>query len=236
MARRIVIERPILFSGPMVRALFAGRKTQTRRVLRDQQPIDLGAGMHGAHLSRRPVHDHGKHVGHRMAPVVCPYGVPGDRLWVRETWREDRQAHEEPDREGELYGYLHRADPDEKDSKRHPWRPSIFMPRIACRLVLEVTDVRVERLQDISEADAIAEGIERNCDGLAAHPTCPPCRAAGKCQAEGEYIDYSEGEDGVPAQNARDSYRSLWDSLNATRGFGWAENPLVWVVTFKRAS
>lgn len=190
-------ERPILFSGAMVRAILQSQKQQTRRMLRPQPHEDLADTVHydratGGAMWASIRGDHG---------VACPYGKPGDRLWVRETWREDRQSHEDPDREGDLYGYLHRADPDEKDSKRHPWRPSIFMPRAACRLVLEVTGVRVERLQAITEPDAIAEG----------------CFALGDSDC-----------------TARRQYEILWDSLNAKRGFGWASNPWVWVIEFRR--
>lgn len=204
-------ERPILFSPPMVKAILQGRKTQTRRALRDQQPIDLGAAMHGAHLNRRDVHDHGKLVGHRMAPVRCPYGQPGDRLWVREAlylgddnkWR--RTADEsliELDSDNEWVPYM-LSWAHHKEGERCP---SMHMPRFASRITLEVMGVRVERLQEISEEDALAEGVIRR-------------------PIEGE-PDLS-----LPA---RDGYQWLWDTLNADRGFGWDKNPWVWVVEFKR--
>lgn len=196
-------ELPILFSGPMVRALLDGRKTQTRRVLRDQQPIDLGAGKHGTHLSRRPVHNHGKPVGHRLAPVVCPYGVPDDRLWVRETFCFRGETTEGRDR------YRYRAD-ENPGTDGWRWTPAIHMPRAACRLRLEVTGVRVERLQDISEADALAEGFVVRQD-ISSDPE-------------------------VHRDAARDWYMELWDSLNAARGFGWKENPWVWVIEFRRGN
>lgn len=181
-------ERPILFSAPMVRAILDGSKTQTRRALRDQTPFDLRAFVHGGHLSRRPVHDHGKLVGYRMAPVTCPYGVPDDHLWVREAWRvgkphdhrsptevascvsgERTQKHPEGTGVTVLYeaggwksvGPAGRDEPVYPDDEPMPsWagkgRPSIHMPRVFSRITLEVTDVRVERLQDISAADARA--------------------------------------------------------------------------------
>jgi hypothetical protein len=208
-----VKERPILFSAPMVLAILAGRKTQTRRALRDQQPADLGAAMHGGHLSRRSVHHHGKLVGHRMAPVACPYGVPGDRLWVKETFAR------------ESTGTLYRASAAEDDSDERcgwwqgerffpgpiTWTPSIFMPRAFSRIALEVTGVRVERLHDISEADAQAEGILRT--------------ERGWCSDEGQPVSIT----------ARRAYEDLWHAINAKRG-GWGANPWVWVVGFRRVA
>lgn len=226
-------ERPILFSAPMVRSILEGRKTQTRRVLRDQQPIDLGAGMHGVHLSRRAVHDHGRLVGHRMAPVHCPYGEPGDRLFVRERhcyldvvksslsqfqlgeqngnargpdiWNLDVEYSDGSQQHRSVEGTKPRQTRERGDTK---WRPSIHMPRWACRLVLEVTAVRIERLQAITSDDAIDEGIEPS--------------DVGDAREEAAF--------NVTA------YAELWDALNKKRGFGWDVNPWVWVVEFKRHS
>jgi len=146
-----VSERPILFSGEMVRAILDGRKTQTRRIVRGHphtvKPLNIG----------------------------CPYGVPGDRLWVKETFalsRFDPESHEDEDTKdpSQWDGVVYRAD-GEHGSWEHydgkggrarisaPWRPSIYMPRWASRITLEVTSVRAERVQDISEQDAQAEGI-----------------------------------------------------------------------------
>lgn len=138
-------ERPILFSGPMVRALLAGTKTQTRRVVAER------ALNGGGDWNRHPDF---------VRVTRCPYGQPGDRLWVRETWAAlknpttlrlkgaaKRSDHISYRADGELMGF------------DFCWRPSIFMPRWACRLELELTQVRVERLQDISEGDAKAEGV-----------------------------------------------------------------------------
>lgn len=130
-------ERPILFSGAMVRAILEGRKTQTRRLVKPQPPSTA--------RSKKPwcsVEDLLK---------ACPYGVAGDRLWVRETFANNG------------YELFYRADgvalPPRMPSGPAKWKPSIFMPRAACRLVLEVTAVRVERLQEISGGDAWAEGV-----------------------------------------------------------------------------
>lgn len=243
-----MIERPILMSAPMVRAILDGRKTQTRRVIKPQPPEKMADTVHydratGGAMWAGIRGDYGTH---------CPYGVPGDRLWVREAWSPMMNVHQGS------YAYVPPAEPTypphfvaADGGRRHvihragkenyawglqgepKWRPGIHMPRTACRLMLEVKAVRVERLHDITEADAKAEGVEPNCDGKHAHE-CPPCREQGRCVAEGEYLDYSEGEDGFPAPNARESYRSLWDSLNADRDLGWAANPWVWVIEFER--
>jgi hypothetical protein len=136
-------ERPILFSAPMVRALLGGSKTQTRRVVKPQP--DRGEwpwpDMSDAERS--------------AWTTSCPYGQPGDRLWVRETHMDLGAC------------YLYRADAAAEQERaivapRQPWRPAIHMPRAASRITLEITGVRVERLQDISEADAVAEGVRNS--------------------------------------------------------------------------
>lgn len=154
-------ERPILFSAPMVRALLDGRKTQTRRIA--SKPVrhpDLGNlyAPGALVLEREP-----RHVIER----ACPYGKPGDRLWVRETWARD-------DEDG---SFMYRADIGRdmnadaweqgrlEGVPRYRWRPSIHMPRAASRLTLEVSGVRIERLQEISDADCIAEGTAQHPDG-----------------------------------------------------------------------
>lgn len=119
-------ERPILFSGPMVRAILDGRKTVTRRVVKHVPPEGT------------PVH-------------LCPYGSPGDRLWVRETWFNSRGDDSMPTH--------YRAD-DRIEDLQIKWKPSIFMPRWASRITLVLKSVRVERLQDITEEDAKQEGCE----------------------------------------------------------------------------
>lgn len=143
-------ERPILFSGPMVRAILDGRKTQTRRVVKPQPcqqmvPVDFTLDQSSRRWSDR------------QSLWNCPYGRPGDRLWVREAWAADRcYDHLKPCEipEGST---IHRG--EEIVSGWHKKRPSIHMPRWASRIDLEVTGVRVERLQDISERDAKSEGV-----------------------------------------------------------------------------
>lgn len=154
-------ERPILFAGPMVRALHAGTKSQTRRVIKPQPGPRTTEAFRGADgvwrfsypTARAPVSD-------GEWDARCPYGAPGERLWVREAWapeQYDTSATTIAELETSVRKPAYRA--DFRGEPAYKWRPSIHMPRKASRILLEVTDVRVERLQDISEADAIAEGI-----------------------------------------------------------------------------
>lgn len=133
-------ERPILMSAPMVRALLAGTKTQTRRAMKGWPLEWVATGMFTREYTADPAND------------ACPYGKVGDRLWVRETWRE-----RVPDQDGRTNDYRADHEPGE-DPCGVRWVPSIHMPRRASRLTLELTGVRIERLQEISEADAQAEG------------------------------------------------------------------------------
>lgn len=166
-------ERPIIFSGQMVNAILEGRKTQTRRTAKPFNPPEFDAdAVHGIgpgefigwQGGKIPSEDFTRSVYMKGQGVKCPYGMPGDRLWVRETWAEKCMDH----------GYEYRADkpgdkwagewpnefPGDEVPDLYKWRPSIFMPRAACRIILEVVSVRVERLNDISEADAVQEGVE----------------------------------------------------------------------------
>lgn len=199
-------ERPILFSGPMVRAILDGRKTQTRRVIKPTQPRDDGMWPAG----RNPVPD-------------CPYGRPGDRLWVRETWgislcgnRVSLSPEAWPD--GWPVDRLRYA-ADGYDFGLSTKRPSIHMPRWASRITLEITDIRVQRLRDISEDDAVAEGIEYGqSDGATSN-------GRNRCFVN----PVSPNEEGT----AQWAFSQLWDSINAERA-PWASNPWVWAVSFKR--
>ena len=191
-------ERPILFSGPMIRAILAGAKTQTRRVVKPQSAI-LTDEMARALGVQPPAQQN--------PPVIrCPYGVPGDRLWVRETfaWLSDGTGCPD-DADGVLYRATDPGWDDEKTGLR--WRPSIFMPWAASRILLEITDVRVERLQEISEADARAEGVT---------PTFPIYGDCGGFEHEGH----------------RDAFIRLWESINGAGS--WDANPWVWVVSFRQ--
>lgn len=190
-------ERPILFSAPMVRGLLNDTKTQTRRVFKAKNG--------GVWPNRNDL------PGMRQILRNCPYGQRGDRLWVREAWRAPSSCDHLPprsisDSEGvrfmaeEIFG----ADPGFGKG-----RPGMFMPRWASRITLEITEVRVERLQDISEADALAEGIVRLKEGFGL--------------PDGSHFH---------ATDPRQSYLSLWESIN---GPGSVEaNPWVWAVSLKR--
>ena len=200
-----VKERPILFSGPMVRAIIEGRKTQTRRVIKPKHEFFVDDGHDGINRVYYPCYVTGEP---EPQEILCPYGSVGERLWVRETWAvvpkvsDDGPKHKA---KGDGTGATWRADWNGNPSG-FPWKPSIHMPRWASRITLEVTGVRVERLNDISEADAQAEG----CDG-----------------------NYQIGY--IPAYQAGPfsyHFAQLWESINGPGS--WSLNPWVWVVEFKR--
>lgn len=196
-------ERPILFSGPMVRALLAGTKTQTRRVVKPQ-PTEFvgGPGVKLADGSPAPLVPLDDTVEPYGSEIRCPYGLPGDRLWVRESWSPTNQLS---------HGVLYRADFTSPEVGR--WKPSIHMPRWASRILLDVTGVRVERLQDISEADARAEGA-KECDPVSGREVL----LAGPSQ-RGSFVLH---------------YRDIWEQINGAGS--WDANPWVWVVEFARAT
>lgn len=190
-------ERPILFSAPMVRAILDGTKTQTRRVVKPCKDLGIGCELAPCELAGEV--NAGDYSNARYQP--------GDRLWVRETFLiPDARASNFPP-------WVYAADYTEADRPCTRWKPSIHMPRAASRITLEVTGVRVERLQDISEADAIAEGIE---------PTMPN-------PGHWNWRDYLiEGGQ----THAVLSYKTLWESINGPDS--WDLNPWVWVVEFQR--
>jgi hypothetical protein len=213
-------ERPILFSGAMVRALLAGTKTQTRRAIKPPPPASVTSvylpftcepnNWQGYNGNQDCIAWHGS----------CPYGAPGDRLWVRETfvqgWPHNDngvpdQFHTDGNERPQTTWYRATSPElewctDGEHTYRTPWRPSIHMPRAVSRVTLDVVGVRVERLQDISEQDAIAEGVN-------VHPD-----------------HHGKPRDSIysPVQ----AYRDLWESINGPGS--WAVNPGVWVVEFKR--
>lgn len=201
-------ERPILFNGAMVRAVLAGTKTQTRRIWKMPRSCSWYAAL-GGEQEGHIQDDEGPWCG-SVDEVRCPYGRPGERLWVRETWNrfEPWQGFSyAADHEG--FGIGPDDDPDHVPEHAVRWKPSIHMPRAASRILLEVTEVRVERLQDISEADALAEGIQQLQDGFGL--------------ADGSHFH---------AADPRQSYFSLWEAIN---GPGSVEaNPWVWAVSFRR--
>ncbi|KVU85119.1 hypothetical protein WK75_27675 [Burkholderia ubonensis] len=242
-------ERPILFSGPMVRAILDGRKTQTRRVVKLPHTNPLGAwesttvGGHGTRLANGSPAPELPAIWHTRTGdcLVCPHGNAGDQLWVRETHEVRRIGTETFDggRPTRRYaGIAYQADDgraevdidldtfqalDAKESRG--WSPSIHMPRWASRITLEITGVRVERLQDISEVDAIDEGA-RTLDEGRLRQQFPAYFAARDATPPGEKPPLG------PSPRTR--FAKLWDGLNAARGHGWDTNPWVWVVEFVR--
>jgi hypothetical protein len=198
-------ERPILFSAPMVRAILEGRKTVTRRAVKGPG-LNFLADFTPEYVALPENH-------------FCPYGKPGDRLWVRETWYCDhfevmRGPYLKPDDldigealdDGTLVYAADGLTPYEQEQPS--WKPSIHMPRWASRILMEITDVRVERLQDVTEEQAQAEGA---------------CTSAVESfQAAG--VDRPAGF----------AFRDLWTSINGDDS--WAANPWVWVVEFKRVT
>lgn len=210
-------ERPILFSGAMVRAILDGHKTQTRRVIKRPKSMPGDYLLHPTKIMDRLRAWYSRAAGDVVGTVQpCPYGQPGDRLWVREAFTIPSDVTEC------TRHVAYRADACEEDG-RLLWKPSIHMPRWASRILLEVTAIRVERLNDISEADAIAEGCRPDAglhgdDDMGVHFTS-------------ETFDRHNGRIGsVPMPVVR--YAVLWNSINGPGS--WEANPWVWVVEFRR--
>ncbi|WLP19672.1 hypothetical protein Q8726_14625 [Raoultella ornithinolytica] len=232
-------ERGMIFNGEMVRAILDGRKTQTRRIMDPQPDDDIERSIFpnpeviGWKSSRR--HKHGSTTAH-----FCHYGKPGDRIWVRETWGvvshafsddglmidwvPDRPAtaiHEMPFGNGYYSGYAIYAadgdftwgDDDGYEDGRSCWKPSIHMPKAASRILLEITDVRVERLNAISEEDATAEGVPPAGSLLPDYP-------GTFLTPKGDFA------------TAKVAFQRLWESIYGEES--WKANPWVWVIEFKR--
>jgi len=213
-------ERPILFSSPMVRALLDGRKTQTRRVCKASivstslEGVDDGVATFSRLYGDGPGYD----VQEDVYQLRSPYGKPDDRLWVRETWAHHVQAiGAKRDEDGP---FVYAADGELAKQYRlgDKWKPSIFMPRCASRILLEIIAVRVERLQDISYDDALTEGI-RDCTKI-----CPD----EVNNITGETIHETARRLKWPQRE----YRFLWESLHGADS--WDANPWVWVIEFKK--
>ncbi len=219
-------EKPILFSAAMVLAILEGRKTQTRRVI-NPQPCEWAERFEPAPFKGYGIEGGGwiqmtKDEYKQLGMAHCRYGKPGDRLWVRETWKCEELSPSGED------GVRFRADnafvmientreASDRwcDARREygKWRPSIFMPRWASRIDLKVLNVRVERVQKITRDDAKAEGVS------------PVWSYDGK--KDPSYFERSVLNPYVA------NYSVLWDEINGKRGFGWDVNPWVWVVEFK---
>lgn len=199
-------ETGLMFKAPLVRAIFSGQKTQTRRIVKPQPAPHQGM-VNAAYCGKRHLwlRDGRCEESDPAYEWRCPMGQPGDRLWVRETWRgvvniappghyEYAVARYVPDRE--QCRRLEYAATQERDGE--PWRPSMHMPRWASRITLEIIRVRVERLQQITDADSLAEGVDRTNTSIPGY--------------------------------ARERFKTIWEST----GGDWAANPWVWVIDFKR--
>jgi hypothetical protein len=223
-------ERPILFSAPMVRAILDGRKSMTRRVV-DRDLWD--ALDDGVPSDQQRIETDDTPMGGVPATRFCKYGQPGDRLWVRETWAVAKPwDNVKPKDLAKENDEVTQLAVDYKADKQRIWgntgtcgktRPSIFMPRWASRITLEIISVRVEQVKDISAGDAISEGIRIE-------------KAAGMIEGEDCYMmttnsGYMRGPGGAIA-----AFRNLWDSINDARGYGWDVNPWVWVIEFRRVT
>lgn len=245
-------ERPILFSGPMVRAILAGKKTMTRRVMKGVPTFfHLDKPVMDWPLSKIYTDEHGRFWmniqtdadDYLRQEIHCPYGVPGDRLWVRETWGLfDTEPKDGP----ELAHVFYRATEGEEHELRYQrWRPSIHMPRWASRINLTVTDVRVERLQEIRPCDVQKEGVDYRYSGTdpegapdwigafrelwdklnAKRGVCKACKGHGVVPAWSGSL-----HDGSLAQDADDCPGCKGHDLS----FSWGANPWVWVIEFER--
>lgn len=226
-------ERPILFSSPMVSAILEGRKTMTRRIVKTQPDdecyylcdTETRDGIFGM------VIDYNQ--GDENPFVKCPYGTIGDRLWVREAFAESKglitptklfkktfyRADFVKDDSGERDGWWYQ---DKFINGNIKWKPSIHMPRCASRITLKITNIRVERLQEITEDDAIAEGVEQMA-------VPKPQRIWWK-----NYDPLANKTMAVPSvfTDPRQSFQSLWESINGKGS--WEMNLWVWVIEFKR--
>ncbi len=215
-------EHPILFSTSMVQAILKGQKTKTRRILKvkgcksfipaPSQDWDVETLIKWGALDK------------------CNYGKIGDKLWVRETFEE-----------GCMGDYIYKADRSELEIKQYKecgytWKPSIYMPKKAARIWLQIESLKIERLQDISEDDAKSEGIKRAFyDDEYHYLVYPPKEKnkglfAGPCRIDGSYVSVNSAFGGYTP--ATYSFHSLWDSING--GGNWDKNPWVWVIEFKR--
>jgi hypothetical protein len=222
-----VRERPILFSGPMVRAILDGRKSQTRRVIKgaphEERQLeavmvrDEACFIERAHVGTPQETCHYRYGGEGEQPAIaCPYGAPGDKLWVRETWGLNHYEYERapipkvrpPDLEDQYLAYQATEDDSEVRNELR-WRPSIHMPRWMSRLTLEIAEVRAERLLACSENDAKAEGLEWTTPGMWSVATHLP----------------------IIGDDPRRVYFELWDHINGAGSA--AADPWVWAVSFR---
>lgn len=205
-------ELPIIFSTEMVKAILSGRKTQTRRIIKQQKDFALNVKVGWI---PKAFNDGSNQYAfwydskYTIPAFRCPFGKVGDKLWVRETWQTTKGLFGDDD---DAFSYLYKAD---NPSGKYPnftiekWKPSIFMPKFASRITLEITDIRVERIQDISDKDVEAEGFTTS-----------------------HY--YCDEKVGHVCTSGRDLFINRWNWLNAKRGYSWENNRFVWVIEFKK--
>ena len=220
--KREIKEYPILFSTPMVQAILEGRKTQTRRVVKQSfgwDPIwKVSNEGNGSYCMRTGTQ-------YSVPYFKCPYGQPGDVLWVRETFLIKNGEY--PTDWGILYkSDLGVSELEYSKELKVKWKPSLFMPKAACRIFLRITNVRVERLHDINEADAKQEGVEVKEYG--SHPFFCTRDYSYKKNSNGFWPGFCAD---TGDQFSR-SFKSLWRSINGEQS--WNDNPWVWVIEFER--
>lgn len=210
----------MLFSGDMVRAILRGEKTQTRRIIKGIWPEGTEGPFEPAFapgMGGRTGYFALKVPNLGFVPIKCPFGRQGSQIWVRETWADLRGKGFDGS-----FGYRASTRPGSDGDEARiaygvKWKPSIHMPREASRITLEITDVRVERLQDISEEDARAEGMEQF---QIKHSTW-------------RTFEEADRREPMRPHTVRDAFWGYWDSL-AKPGAEWADNCWVWVISFKR--
>jgi hypothetical protein len=186
-------ERPIKFKAEGVRAILAGMKTQTRRIIKPAPRLTPS----GLWTWKHKLYGNIRHEDSGVSPIdewseLCPRGQVGDRLWVKEKWGISGN------------GPYYHADITNPGNVRYAFKNPHDMPRWASRITLEITKIRVQRVQEITREDVLAEGV--NTDG---------------------------GDDETRNRTTLENYRLLWDSLYAKSGYGWNTNPFVWAITFK---
>jgi hypothetical protein len=210
-------EHPILFSTAMVQALLAGRKTQTRRVVKFPLKVPMVMAS----------------IGDCDSPpmLYCCKWQAGDMMYVRETWQHTdcMNLHRSDENAGYIYKASENGEAWESSDENWHWKPSIHLPKDGSRIWLQIESVKVERVQGISEDDAIAEGVQENlCDDPA---KCPSVLKGDICCGKGEYFRYPVDFDDEPCYSAQESFQTLWQSINGRES--WDANPWVWVVSFK---